>query len=101
MDTPGIYSLQPHGRDEEVTLEALIATDEVRAVILVIDGTQLNRQLYLVRQMQDLGLPMVLAVTMLDIVKEAGRKLDLEKLKQLTDAPVIPIDNDLEVELVI
>jgi ferrous iron transport protein B len=95
LDTPGIYSLQPHGRDEEVTLEALIGTDEVRAVILVIDGTQLNRQLYLVRQMQELGIPMVLAVTMLDIVKEAGRKLDLNKLAELTEAPVVRIDNRL------
>lgn len=95
LDTPGIYSLQPHGRDEEVTLETLTATDEVRAVILVIDGTQLNRQLYLVRQMQELGLPMVLAVTMMDIVKDSGRRLDLDKLSELTDAPVVQVDGRL------
>ncbi len=95
LDTPGIYSLQPHGRDEEVTLETLTATDDVRAVILVIDGTQLNRQLYLVRQMQELGLPMVLAVTMMDIVKESGRRLDLEKLSELCDAPVVRVDGRL------
>src|ERR1700761_9458927 len=52
LDTPGVYSLQPHGRDEEVTLEALTHTDMVKAVVVVIDGTQLNRQLYLVRQIQ-------------------------------------------------
>jgi ferrous iron transport protein B len=95
LDTPGIYSLQPHGRDEEVTLETLVGSDEVRAVILVIDGTQLNRQLYLVRQMQELGLPMVIAVTMMDIVKDSGRRLDLEKLSELTDAPVVQIDGRL------
>ena len=95
LDTPGIYSLLPHGRDEEVTLEALTATDDVRAVILVLDGTQLNRQLYLVRQMQELGIPMVLAVTMIDIVKDSGRRLDLEKLAELSEAPVVQIDGRL------
>jgi ferrous iron transport protein B len=72
-----------------------VGSDEVRAVILVIDGTQLNRQLYLVRQMQELGLPMVIAVTMMDIVKDSGRRLDLEKLSELTDAPVVQIDGRL------
>jgi len=95
LDTPGIYSLQPHGRDEEVTLETLTASEEVRAVILVIDGTQLNRQLYLVRQMQELGLPMVIALTMMDIVKESGRRLDVDKLSELIDAPVIRVDGRL------
>jgi ferrous iron transport protein B len=95
LDTPGIYSLQPHGRDEEVTLETLTASEDVRAVILVIDGTQLNRQLYLVKQMQELGIPMVLAVTMIDIVKESGRRLDLAKLAELSEAPVVQIDGRL------
>lgn len=95
LDTPGIYSLQPHGRDEEVTLETLTRNSEVRAVVLVIDGTQLNRQLYLVRQIQELGIPMVLAVTMIDIVKGSGRRLDLDKLSELTDAPVISVDGRL------
>lgn len=95
LDTPGIYSLQPHGRDEEVTLETLTKSDEVRAVILVLDGTQLNRQLYLVRQLQEIGLPMVIAVTMTDIVKKNGRKLDLEKLSELTDSPVVSVDGRL------
>src|SRR5882672_4785710 len=45
LDTPGVYSLQPHGRDEEVTLEALTHSDLVKAVVVVVDGTQLNRQL--------------------------------------------------------
>src|ERR1700693_3430513 len=54
LDTPGVYSLQPQGRDEEVTMEALTHTDQVKAVVVVIDGTQLNRQLYLVRQVREL-----------------------------------------------
>jgi ferrous iron transport protein B len=95
LDTPGIYSLQPHGRDEEVTLETLTKSDEVRAVVLVLDGTQLNRQLYLARQIQEIGLPMVIAVTMIDIVKKSGRRLDLEKLSELTDAPVVEVDGRL------
>lgn len=95
LDTPGIYSLQPHGSDEEVTLRTLTENEQVRAVIVVIDGTQLNRQLYLVRQIQELGIPMVLAVTMMDIVKNSGRKVDLEKLSELTDSPVIAVDGRL------
>ncbi len=95
IDTPGVYSLQPLGRDEEVTLETLTKSEEVRAVILVLDGTQLNRQLYLVRQMQELGLPMVIAVTMIDLVKSSGRRLDFEKLSELTDSPVLAVDGRL------
>lgn len=95
LDTPGIYSLQPHGQDEEVTLNALTATDEVKAVVIVIDGTQLNRQLYLVRQVMELKIPMVVAVTMMDIVKESGRRLNLEKLSELIEAPVIAVDGRL------
>jgi ferrous iron transport protein B len=95
LDTPGIYSLQPHGRDEEVTLQALTQLDDVKAVVLVIDGTQLNRQLYLVRQMQELQLPMVIALTMMDLVKQAGRELDVQKLSSLIGAPVLMVDGKL------
>ena len=95
LDTPGVYSLQPHGRDEEVTLEALTHTDLVKAVVVVIDGTQLNRQLYLVRQVQELKLPMIVAVTMMDIVKKSGRRVDLEKLAELIDCAVLPVDGRL------
>src|SRR5665213_3991059 len=95
LDTPGVFSLQPHGRDEEVTLEALTNSDMVKAVIVVIDGTQLNRQLYLVRQVQDLGLSMIVAVTMMDIVKKSGRLVDLEKLAELLECPVLPVDGRL------
>lgn len=94
-DTPGIYSLQPHGREEEVTLSVLTDKPNVGAVVVVIDGTQLNRQLYLVRQVQDLGLPMVLAITMTDLVRESGRTLNLEKLSRLVGAPVVPVDGRL------
>ncbi len=95
LDTPGIYSLQPHGRDEEVTLQALTKLDDVKAVVVVVDGTQLNRQLYLVRQLQELKIPMVVAVTMMDLVKNSGRRLDLEKLSELVEAPVMAIDGRL------
>ncbi len=95
VDTPGVYSLQPHGRDEEITMEALTHTEAVKAVVVVIDGTQLNRQLYLVRQIQELGIPIVVAVTMMDIVKSSGRRLDLEKLSELIDAPVVAVDGRL------
>src|ERR1035437_4626624 len=95
LDTPGVYSLQPHGRDEEITLEALSHSDLVKAVIVVVDGTQLNRQLYLVRQVQELGLPMVVAMTMMDIVKKSERRVDLEKLSELMECPVLAVDGRL------
>lgn len=95
LDTPGIYSLQPHGRDEEVTLQALTRLDDVKVCIVVLDGTQLNRQLYLVRQIQALKLPFVVGVTMMDLVRSSGRRLDLEKLSELVEAPVVEIDGRL------
>lgn len=95
LDTPGVYSLQPHGKDEEVTLHTLTSNLDVKAVVVVVDGTQLNRQLYLVRQIQELQLPMVIAVTMMDIVKNSGRRLDLDKLAELTEAPVVAVDGRL------
>lgn len=95
LDTPGVYSLQPHGRDEEITLQALTESDVVKAVVVVIDGTQLNRQLYLVRQVQELGLPMIVAVTMMDLVKKSGRRLDLEKMAELLECAVLPVDGRL------
>jgi ferrous iron transport protein B len=78
-----------------VTLSTLTSNDEVRVAVLVLDGTQLNRQLYLVRQMQELRIPMVVAVTMMDIVKASRRRLDLDKLSELIDAPVLAVDGRL------
>ncbi len=95
LDTPGIYSLQPHGRDEEVTLQALTQLDDVKVCVVVLDGTQLNRQLYLVRQIQALQIPFVVAVTMMDLVRSSGRRLDLEKLSELVEAPVVEVDGRL------
>jgi ferrous iron transport protein B len=95
LDTPGVYSLQPHGRDEQVTMEALTHSDKVGLVIVVLDGTQLNRQLYLVRQLLELRLPMIVAVTMMDIVKKSGRRVDLEKLSELLECPVLSVDGRL------
>lgn len=95
LDTPGIYSLQPHGRDEEVTLQALTKLDDVKVCVVVLDGTQLNRQLYIVRQVQALRIPFVIGVTMMDIVRSSGRRLDLEKLSELVEAPIVEVDGRL------
>ena len=95
IDTPGAYSLRPHGRDEEVTLAELNETKNLRLILAVVDGTQLNRQLYLVRQLQTLGIPLVLAVTMMDLVRKSARHLDLEKLAELVEVPVVGIEGRL------
>ncbi len=95
VDTPGVYSLQPHGPDEEVLWSAISSSDLVSALIVVVDGTQLNRQLYLVRQAQELKRPMVIAVTMMDLVRKAGRTIDLDLLGRLADCQAVAIDGRL------
>lgn len=95
IDTPGVYSLQPHGPDERVLWQALEKTDQVTAVVVVVDGTQLNRQLYLVRQAQELKRPIIVAVTMMDLVRKAGRQVDLNLLGNLVDATVVGVDGRL------
>lgn len=98
LDTPGVYSLQPQARDEEVTLEVLTGTRQfgkMAAVIVVVDGMQLSRQLYLVRQVQEMGLPFVLAVTMRDLMRKAKMQVDFERLSELINAPVVRIDGTL------
>ncbi len=95
LDTPGIYSLQPHGPDEEVTFKALTERQDVKSVIVVIDGTQLNRQLYLIRQILELKIPFIVALTMVDLVRGSGRTINVQRLSELIGAPVIEIDGRL------
>lgn len=98
MDTPGIYSLSAKSPDEEVALRALTRTDLEQAperVVVVVDATQLRRHLYLVRQVQDAGFDVVVALTMMDLLKEDQVSLDLDLLQTRLGCPVVPIQGRL------
>lgn len=90
-DTPGIYSLSPKSPEEEVTLQILQGktSDRTTAVIVVADGTQLSRHLPLVRQVIETGCPVLVAVTMTDLLEREGRRLDTQLLSRKLGAEVL------------
>jgi ferrous iron transport protein B len=93
MDTPGLASLVPASPDEKVTVDALFREGtRPAAVLAVADATQLARHLYLTRQLLDLGFPVVLAVTMDDLLRKRGLRIDAARLSELIDCPVFVID---------
>jgi ferrous iron transport protein B len=93
MDTPGLASLLPASADEKVTVDALFGgRHRPDAVVAVVDGNQLSRHLYLVKQLQDVGFRPVVALTMGDLLKERGLSADASRLSQLLDCPVIALD---------
>ena len=93
MDTPGLTSIIPASPDEKVTVDALFeGATRPDVVIAVADATQLSRHLYLTRQLLDLGFPVVLVVTMEDILRKRGREVSAARLSELLDCPVIVLD---------
>jgi ferrous iron transport protein B len=93
IDTPGLASLLPVSPDEAVTVNALFSeTNRPDLVVAVADVTQLSRHLYLVRQLIELRFPVMVALTMGDLLRKRGQSVEIEKLKSLLDCPVIEID---------
>lgn len=89
-DLPGIYSLSPYTPEEIVARDYL--TDEKPDVILnIIDGTNLERNLYLTTQLTELGIPVVCAINMMDILRKNGDKIDIEKLSQRLGCEIVEI----------
>jgi len=89
-DLPGIYSLSPYTPEEIVARNYLI--DEKPDVILnIIDGTNLERNLYLTTQLTEIGIPVVCAINMMDIVRKKGDKIDIEKLSERLGCKVCEI----------
>lgn len=89
-DLPGIYSLSPYTLEEVVARKYLL--EEHPDVILnIIDGTNLERNLYLTTQLTELGIPVVLAVNMMDVVKKNGDKIDLKKLSEVIGCEAVGI----------
>ena len=81
MDLPGIYSLSPYTLEEVVARNYLIG-ERPDAILNIVDGTNLERNLYLSTQLAELGIPMVIAVNMMDIVEKNGDQIFLEKLSK-------------------
>ena len=79
QDLPGIYSLSPYSPEELVTRTYLV-NDHPDAILNIVDGTNIERNLYLTTQLMDLGHPVVIAVNMIDLVRKNGDSIDLEKL---------------------
>lgn len=90
MDLPGIYSLSPYTLEEVVARNYLI-NERPDAILNIIDGTNIERNLYLSTQLMELGIPVVMAVNMMDIVKKNGNKIHIDKLKQKLGCEVVEI----------
>ena len=89
-DLPGIYSLSPYTLEEVVARNYLLG-EHPDAVLNIIDGTNLERNLYLTTQVVELGIPTVVAINMMDIVEKNGDKIDIQKLAKELGAPVVEI----------
>ncbi|WP_413584204.1 ferrous iron transporter B [Bdellovibrio sp. HCB274] len=95
MDTPGTYSLHPKSADEIVTIKSIYENPEfgeTTGVIVVIDGTQLSRHLQLALQVKETGFPMIVVITMADLLRREGIELDMEYLSKTLACPVIQFD---------
>ena len=89
-DLPGIYSLSPYTLEEVVARKYLL-DEEPEAILNIIDGTNLERNLYLTTQLAELGIPMVIAVNMMDIVRKNGDRIDFEELSRELGCKVMEI----------
>ena len=90
MDLPGIYSLSPYTLEEIVARNYLI-NERPDAIINIVDGTNIERNLYLSTQIMELGIPVVMAVNMMDLVEKAGDKIHTDKLSKLLGCEVVEI----------
>ena len=89
-DLPGIYSLSPYTLEEVVARNYLIG-ERPDAILNIIDGTNLERNLYLTTQLTELGIPVVAAVNMMDVVKKNGDRIDVSRLSEALGVPVAEI----------
>ena len=89
-DLPGIYSLSPYTLEEVVARNYLL-NEKPNAIINIIDGTNLERNLYLTTQILELGIPVVIAVNMADVIAKSGDILDFDNLSKTLGCPVVEI----------
>lgn len=90
MDLPGIYSLSPYTLEEVVARNYLIG-ERPDAILNIVDGTNIERNLYLSTQLMELGIPVIMAVNMMDIIQKCGDKIHLDKLSKRLGCEVVEI----------
>ncbi len=90
QDLPGIYSLSPYTL-EEVVSRTYLVNERPDAILNIVDGTNFERNLYLTTQLMELGIPLVIAVNMMDVVRKNGDKIDVEKIGRQLGCAVIEI----------
>ena len=88
QDLPGIYSLSPYTLEEAVTRNYLVG-EHPDAMINIVDASNLERNLYLTTQLLEIGVPMVIALNMMDLVRKNGDQIDLKKLSEQLGCPII------------
>ena len=88
QDLPGIYSLSPYTL-EEVVARGYLVNEKPNAILNIVDGTNIERNLYLTTQLIELGLPVTVAVNMIDLVRKNGDEIDLQKLSQALGCTVV------------
>lgn len=90
QDLPGIYSLSPYTLEETVTRRYLV-TEKPDAILNIIDGTNIERNLYLTTQLIEIGLPVIIAINMMDLVRKNGDKVDVQKLSEELGCEIVEI----------
>ena len=89
-DLPGIYSLSPYSSEEIVTRNYVLQ-ENPRGIINIVDATNIERNLYLTMQLMELDIPMVLALNMMDEVRENGGSIRVNEMEELLGIPVVPV----------
>ena len=90
QDLPGIYSLSPYTLEEVVSRNYLVK-DQPDAILNIIDGTNIERNLYLTTQLIEVGIPVVMAINMMDVVRKNGDQIDIKKLGEALGCQVVEI----------
>ena len=98
VDLPGIYSLSTNSLEEELARDYLLESNP-DAIINIVDGTSLERNLYLTTQLAELGIPMILAINMMDEVEKSGTKIDSTALGEAFGVPVVKISALKEMQI--
>lgn len=90
VDLPGIYSMSPYSKEEVVTRDFLIK-DKPQAIINILDATSIERNMYLSLQLMELNIPMVIALNMMDEIRNNGGTIHIRRLSEALGVPVVPI----------
>jgi ferrous iron transport protein B len=95
IDSPGTYSLNPKSQDEKASVDFLFGRSQFPVptlIVATVDATQLSRHLLLVRQLQETGFDVVVCLTMNDLLRKKGQRLDAERLSTILESPVVVVD---------